>query len=124
MGRSSSLSRVTEAFLEDDASGALPRYRSHLESINGGFLIYRAVYRNVELLNHYIEALEADVREELVSCGREHLLEQYAEWTVVNAPDEDQSTRPLGTSIISKGEVRRHLIAWRDEHEMHRPTCH
>ncbi|KAL2210215.1 hypothetical protein CC79DRAFT_486036 [Sarocladium strictum] len=109
---------VTDDFLEGDHLGHISRGMRDTGFHKWGFVVYRAVYGDDELWERYIAALKIAVHQYLVHCGREHLLEQYADWTVKDGLAEEE--RNTENAIASKDHVRRLFVQWRDQHEVRR----
>ncbi|KAI1376398.1 hypothetical protein F4677DRAFT_90826 [Hypoxylon crocopeplum] len=77
-----------------------------------GFLIYRCTYSDDDAWNRYVTCLKEDVHEDLDYLGRDYLMEQYAQWTVI----EDKEA----LDGASKQQVRERFAEWRDQHSVSR----
>lgn len=77
-----------------------------------GFLIYRCAYGDDDTWDRYMAYLREAVHEDLVYQGREHLMEQYARWSVV----EDRAA----LDGASRQQVRRRFVEWRDQNSVSR----
>ncbi|KAI0402317.1 hypothetical protein F4802DRAFT_608819 [Xylaria palmicola] len=92
------LSDLTDEFDWNGTMGTTARCMRDTGFATWGFLIYRCTYGDDEAWNRYIEAFKEQVHYELEYYGRDLLLEQYAQWTVV----EDEET----LNGASKQQVR------------------
>lgn len=76
-----------------------------------GFVVYRTSYGNDDGWARYLEYLHKNIHEDLVFNGSDKLLEQYAEWTIVEDKDLEGATTE---------QVRSRFLQWRDEHSVSR----
>lgn len=87
-----------------------------------GFVIYRGVYGDDDAWNSFVECLRDNVHLDLVrgapahsSAQRGALLEQYAQWTVI----EDSAA----LDGASRDDVRQRFVAWREGRIVRRPAA-
>ncbi|KAI0517891.1 hypothetical protein F5B22DRAFT_635731 [Xylaria bambusicola] len=106
------LSGLTDEFDWNSTMGTTARFMRDTGFETWGFLVYRCAYGDDEAWNRYMEAFKEQVHSTLEYYGRDHLLEQYAQWTVV----EDEET----LNGASKQQVRERFVQWRDQHGVSR----
>lgn len=88
--------------------GPTVQYMKETKFHTWGFLIYRcASYDNDTLWQSYLTHLKANIHEDLVFNGTDKLLEQYAQWTVIDSSELSGAT---------KDQIRTQFSGWRDEH--------
>ncbi|KAI1742855.1 hypothetical protein F4680DRAFT_411894 [Xylaria scruposa] len=104
------LSELTDEFDWNSTMGCTAHTMRKTGFETWGFLIYRCTYGDNEAWNRYMEAFKERVHHELEYHGRDWLLEQYAQWTVV----EDEET----LNGASKQQVRERFVQWRDQHSV------
>ncbi|KAI1350843.1 hypothetical protein F5Y01DRAFT_137019 [Xylaria sp. FL0043] len=104
------LSELTDEFEWNSWMGTTVSHMRDTGFEAWGFLVYRCTYGDDAAWDRYMQALKDEVHNNLVWCGREWLMEQYAQWTVI----EDKET----LDGAPKKEVRERFVQWRDEHSV------
>ncbi|RYP85138.1 hypothetical protein DL769_001042 [Monosporascus sp. CRB-8-3] len=106
------LSDVPDDWIYNGPMGDTIRYMRETGFHEWGFVIYRCVYGDDDIWNRYIAALKEDVHEDLDYNGRDLLLEQYAQWAVVEDKD--------ALDGAPKSRVRQRFVEWRNQHSVSR----
>ncbi|KAI0481578.1 hypothetical protein F4859DRAFT_475232 [Xylaria cf. heliscus] len=104
------LSELTDEFDWNRTMGTTARRMRDTGFETLGFLIYRCTYGDDAVWDLYMKIFKEAVHDDLVRCGRELLMEQYAQWTVI----EDKET----LDGVSKQHVRERFVQWRDQHSV------
>ncbi|KAI1129346.1 hypothetical protein F5Y10DRAFT_238400 [Nemania abortiva] len=106
------LSDLGDGFGWNDTMGITARAMIDTGFEVWGFLIYRCTYGDDDVWDRYMTHLKEAVHKDLDILGRDILMEQYAQWTVI----EDKET----LDGASKQEVRERFIQWRDQNSVSR----
>ncbi|KAI8631761.1 hypothetical protein F5Y19DRAFT_472644 [Xylariaceae sp. FL1651] len=82
------LSKLTDGFDWNNHMGTTARRMRDTGFETWGFLIYRCTYGDDAAWDCYMQLFKEQVHDDLVCFGRELLMEQYPQWTVI----EDKET--------------------------------
>lgn len=118
------LSELSDDFIKSGSFANTIHFMRQTAFHKWGFCIYRASQSDDDLFQRYLAAFDTQVREYLVQQHRDEVLEQFAEWTIMDTIGGQGSSTSTDSENVprepSKAEIRRRFVEWRDQHQVRR----